>query len=203
MMLTAPVSSVPCFQSPTASARYGPWPASRAAAPSGCRSGQWESLRTGRCLLGTACRLPALRFPPGTARCSGLALHFLCSSSGLSHFSKRSVPASERDAEKPTSRRRGQRCTAAPGVSLRLDRPQARARARVSVCAHVHTYACSRIHPHTFKTGSSRHCRSQSNPRTLRQRSPFCIRDVHLRKGGSSSPLCVTHFLTCPILEYV
>lgn len=149
MMLTAPVSSVPCFQSPTASARYGPWPASRAAAPSGCRSGQWESLRTGRCLLGTACRLPALRFPPGTARCSGLALHFLCSSSGLSHFSKRSVPASERDTEKPTSRRRGQRCAAAPGVSLRLDRPQARARARVSVCAHVHTYACSRIHPHT------------------------------------------------------
>lgn len=198
MMLTAPVSSVPCFQSPTASARYGPWPASRAAAPSGCRSGQWESLRTGRCLLGTACRLPALRFPPGTARCSGLALHFLCSSSGLSHFSKRSVPASERDTETRAAMRRGSWSLAASRPS-----PSQSEGASERVCPRAHLRLLPYPPTHTFKTGSSRHCRSQSDPRTLRQRSPFCIRDVHLRKGGSSSPLCVTHFLTCPILEYV
>lgn len=115
----------------------------------------------------------ALRRPAAAGLASGspfeLAGDFSARPAVCRHFAfllaQRGVPGSpctssapvldsvtSRNAQFPlasVTRRRGQRCAAAPGVSLRLDRPQARARARVSVCAHVHTYACSRIHPHT------------------------------------------------------
>lgn len=110
------------------------------------RFGQWASLRTGLRVFSTRpVILPALRFLSGTGSPCAFSAPVLESVTSL----KSSVPASEQDTEKLTRLRRGRRCTAVPGVSLRLDHLQDRVRARVCVCTHVHTYACFCIHLYT------------------------------------------------------